>query len=141
MARSITSCTVAAGFLLAYGTSWHALRDRLALQAGETLTVDTGHVVAFEDSLKYSVSRIGGGWTTFLFGGEGLVCRFTGKGKVWLSTRNPVAFGAEGGHLAPGLEERLVEFGVALGSLKSGTQVDVAGRLGRLRMRRCCRKQ
>ena len=30
---------VAAGFLLAYGTSWHALRDRLALQAGETLLV------------------------------------------------------------------------------------------------------
>lgn len=63
--------------------------------------VDTGHVVAFEDSLKYSVSRIGGGWTTFLFGGEGLVCRFTGKGKVWLSTRNPVAFGELVGPLLP----------------------------------------
>ncbi len=63
--------------------------------------VDTGHVVAFEDSLKYSVSRIGGGWTTFLFGGEGLVCRFSGKGRVWLSTRNPSAFGELMGPLLP----------------------------------------
>lgn len=30
---------LAAAFTLAYGTSWHALRDRCALQAGETLLV------------------------------------------------------------------------------------------------------
>lgn len=30
---------LAASFTLAYGTSWHALRDRCALQAGETLLV------------------------------------------------------------------------------------------------------
>jgi NADPH2:quinone reductase len=30
---------IAAGFILAYGTSWHALRDRAALQASETLLV------------------------------------------------------------------------------------------------------
>lgn len=30
---------VAAGFLLAYGTSWHAVRDRGALQPGETMLV------------------------------------------------------------------------------------------------------
>lgn len=30
---------VASAFLLAYGTSWHALRDRAALRAGETLLV------------------------------------------------------------------------------------------------------
>lgn len=31
--------TLAASLVLAYGTSWHALRDRAALQAGETLLV------------------------------------------------------------------------------------------------------
>ncbi len=31
--------TLAAAFVLAYGTSWHALRDRAALQAGETVLV------------------------------------------------------------------------------------------------------
>ncbi len=30
---------IAAGFLLAYGTSWHAVRDRAALQPGETMLV------------------------------------------------------------------------------------------------------
>jgi len=30
---------VAGGFMLVYGTSWHALRDRAALQAGETVLV------------------------------------------------------------------------------------------------------
>ena len=30
---------IAAGFLLTYGTSWHALKQRAALQAGETLLV------------------------------------------------------------------------------------------------------
>jgi NADPH2:quinone reductase len=33
------SDNVAAGFLLAYGTSWHAVRDRAALQPGETMLV------------------------------------------------------------------------------------------------------
>lgn len=31
--------TLAAAFVLAYGTSWHALRDRAALKAGETVLV------------------------------------------------------------------------------------------------------
>lgn len=31
--------TQAAGFLLAYGTSWHAIRDRAALRPGETMLV------------------------------------------------------------------------------------------------------
>lgn len=33
------SYDVAAGFMLAYGTSWHAVRDRAALQPGETMLV------------------------------------------------------------------------------------------------------
>ena len=63
--------------------------------------VDTGHVVAYQDSLKTSISKFGGGWTSFLFGGEGLVCRFKGQGKLWLQTRNPMAFGEAVGPLLP----------------------------------------
>ncbi|MFT4625201.1 MAG: hypothetical protein ACI8PZ_003867 [Myxococcota bacterium] len=55
--------------------------------------VDTGHIVAFEDSLTFSVSRFGGGWKSFIFGGEGLVCRFSGAGRLWIQTRNPQGFG------------------------------------------------
>jgi len=54
--------------------------------------VDTGYVVAFEDTLQYSVSAlpglgIGGQAKAFFFGGEGLVVRFSGQGRVWIQTR------------------------------------------------------
>ena len=50
------------------------------------LTVDTGHVVAWEPSLDYSIEGMGGLKQTF-FSGEGLVMRFAGAGKIWLQTR------------------------------------------------------
>ena len=64
-------------------------------------TVDTGHIVAFEGSLQFNVRRFGGGWTQFLFGGEGLVCKFTGSGRLWIQTRNPHEFGKVLGPLLP----------------------------------------
>ena len=57
------------------------------LDAGETHTVDTGHIVAFEGSTSYDVKRVGGLRST-LFSGEGLVCEFEGPGTVWLQTRS-----------------------------------------------------
>ena len=50
------------------------------------LTVDTGHVVAWESTLDYSIEGMGGLKQTF-FSGEGLVMRFAGTGKIWLQTR------------------------------------------------------
>jgi uncharacterized protein (TIGR00266 family) len=53
--------------------------------------VDTGYIVAFEDTLSYSVEMISGlsfrGLMTGIFGGEGIVCRFRGKGKLWIQSR------------------------------------------------------
>lgn len=53
--------------------------------------VDTGYVVAFEDTLKYTVEMIGGlsfkSLRTGIFGGEGLVCRFSGQGRLWIQSR------------------------------------------------------
>lgn len=54
--------------------------------------VDTGYIVAFEDSLTYSVEVISGlsyrGLMTGILGGEGLVCRFRGgRGKLWIQSR------------------------------------------------------
>ena len=67
-----------------------------------TFVVDTGHIVAFEEGVEFSVNRFGGGWKSFIFGGEGLVCTFSGRGKVWIQTRNPQAYGeAVGGKLPP----------------------------------------
>lgn len=54
--------------------------------------VDTGYVVAFEDSLNYNVELLGGlsrkGLKTSIFGGDGLVCRFSGQGRLWIQTRH-----------------------------------------------------
>lgn len=54
--------------------------------------VDTGYVVAFEESLDYSIEVLGGlsfkGLSTALRGGEGFVCRFRGQGRLWVQSRN-----------------------------------------------------
>jgi uncharacterized protein (TIGR00266 family) len=57
------------------------------LTHGETMTLDTGHVVAFDESVDYSV-RKAGSWKSTLLGGEGLVTDFRGPGRVWLQTRS-----------------------------------------------------
>ncbi len=49
--------------------------------------IDTSHIVAFEESLNFKV-RKAGNWKSFFFSGEGLVCNFSGMGKVLIQTRN-----------------------------------------------------
>ncbi|MEM9214337.1 MAG: TIGR00266 family protein [Cyanobacteria bacterium P01_F01_bin.150] len=60
--------------------------------AGEYV-VDTGHIVAFEKTLDFSISKANPSWIGSFLGGEGLVCRFRGQGKVFCQTHNPGAFG------------------------------------------------
>ncbi len=57
------------------------------LGAGEVITLDTGHVVAFDDTVQYSV-RKAGSWKSTILGSEGLVTVFTGPGRVWMQTRS-----------------------------------------------------
>jgi uncharacterized protein (TIGR00266 family) len=65
--------------------------EPMELGAGETFTVDTGHLVAFSDRLDFQVRRVGGLKST-LFSGEGLVVDLTGPGRFWLQTRSEDAF-------------------------------------------------
>lgn len=74
----------------AFISSYGAI-DALPIEPGETITVDTGHIVAFEDTLDFTVRKVGGLKST-LFSGEGLVCEFSGAGTVWTQTRSPDAF-------------------------------------------------
>lgn len=63
------------------------------LADGEKYIVDNGHLVAW--NTKYILERIAsGGIISGLAAGEGLVCKFTGPGTVFIQTRNPRAFGA-----------------------------------------------
>lgn len=69
----------------------------LSVDVTDQYYVDTGYVVAFEDTLQYRVSvlpglRAGGKIKSFFFGGEGLVCQFSGQGRVWIQTRHPRSF-------------------------------------------------
>lgn len=50
--------------------------------------VDTTHIVGFSGGLNYQVQKVGGLKSLF-FSGEGLVCHFSGQGRLWISTRNP----------------------------------------------------
>lgn len=55
--------------------------------------VDTGNIVAFTEGLDYTITKVGG-YKSLFFSGEGLVCRFSGTGKVWIQTRAAPAFAA-----------------------------------------------
>ncbi|KAF1989751.1 DUF124-domain-containing protein [Aulographum hederae CBS 113979] len=64
---------------------------RKDLQDGEKYIVDNGHLVAW--NCKYVLERVAsGGIISGISSGEGLVCKFTGPGSIFLQTRNPVAF-------------------------------------------------
>jgi uncharacterized protein (TIGR00266 family) len=71
-------------------SSYGAIHE-MTLAAGQGYTVDTGHLVAFEEQMGFRVRPIGGLKSTIL-GGEGLVVDLTGPGKVLLQTRSEGAF-------------------------------------------------
>ncbi|ADC66105.1 protein of unknown function DUF124 [Ferroglobus placidus DSM 10642] len=57
------------------------------VQVEGRLVVDTGHIVAFEDTLDFKVRKAGSLKATIL-SGEGLVAEFSGVGRVWIQTRS-----------------------------------------------------
>ena len=61
------------------------------LQAGQSYTVDTGHMVAWTEGITYNVRKVGN-WKSTFFSGEGLVCDLTGPGRIYLQTRSQDAF-------------------------------------------------
>jgi uncharacterized protein (TIGR00266 family) len=64
--------------------------------------VDTGHIVAFNEGMQFEISKAGASWISSFLGGEGLVCRFRGKGTVWCQSHSPSTFGRTlGPHLRP----------------------------------------
>ncbi|TKA40826.1 hypothetical protein B0A54_08096 [Friedmanniomyces endolithicus] len=66
---------------------------RKDLRENEKYIIDNGHLVAW--NCKYNLERVAsGGIISNLSAGEGLVCKFTGPGTVFMQTRNPLAFAA-----------------------------------------------
>ncbi len=73
-------------FLSSYGAI-----HQVELAPGQQYIVDTGHMVAFDESVQYNVKTAGGIKST-LFSGEGLVCRLTGPGRIMIQSRSTDAF-------------------------------------------------
>jgi len=65
------------------------------------LIIDTGHVVAFEQTLQYSLTKTGGSWISSFLAGEGVVLPFKGYGKVLVQSHNPKEFGTRLGRMLP----------------------------------------
>jgi uncharacterized protein (TIGR00266 family) len=61
--------------------------------------VDTGHIVAFNETLDFKITKAGKSWISSILGGEGLVCRFHGQGTVWCQSHNAVSFGTTLGRM------------------------------------------
>lgn len=70
--------------------SYGAIHE-LSLAAGQKYTIDTGHIVAFNEKMGFQVRKVGGMKSTLL-SGEGLVVDLTGPGRVLLQTRSTDAF-------------------------------------------------
>ena len=63
--------------------------DGLDLAAGETVVVDTSHMLAFSDTISYELKRAVQGRTfQSMKSGEGFVFHVNGPGKVFIQTRN-----------------------------------------------------
>lgn len=65
--------------------------DARELGAGEQITVDTGHVVAWSEGVTYQVRKVGN-WKSTMLSGEGLVVDLTGPGVIYTQSRSPQAF-------------------------------------------------
>lgn len=66
--------------------SYGAIKQ-IDVQPGQEITVDTGHVVAFDETLDYRVTKAGN-MKSAILGGEGLVMIFSGQGRLYTQTRN-----------------------------------------------------
>lgn len=67
--------------------SYGSIYDK-TLADGESYIVDTGHIVAFEETVSYKIKKASKGLFSTVASGEGLVTEFFGPGRIWMQTRN-----------------------------------------------------
>lgn len=83
------------GFLLrasgsgAVLVSCYGALDRMTLPEGQTVVVDSGHMVAFDESVQMELRKAAEGLLASAKSGEGLVFHFTGPGELMMQSRNP----------------------------------------------------
>lgn len=66
---------------------------RKTLRPGEQYVVDTGHLVAWEGHMQYTIRKAAkAGYLRSFLSGEGMVAEFSGPGEILIQTRNLGAF-------------------------------------------------
>lgn len=81
----------AAGSGMLLLSSYGAIHE-MNLGPGQSVTLDTGHLVAFTEGIGFEVHKVAGGMKSLLFSGEGLVVDLTGPGRVLAQTRSTDQF-------------------------------------------------
>lgn len=84
--------------------------EPVTLIPDQEITVNTGHLIAWDESVTYSPGRGGRSWSAAVLGGSGLVARVKGPGRVWVQTRTMDGFKEWLGALLP-QEEKSVKSG------------------------------
>lgn len=83
------------GFLIHASGQGHVIAacygalDTVELAGGESIVIDSGHVVAFDPQVTFTTRKAAAGFMNTLKSGEGFVMEFTGPGRVYTQTRNP----------------------------------------------------
>jgi uncharacterized protein (AIM24 family) len=57
--------------------------------------------VAHEETLQLKIGKANESLLGSFVGGEGLVCKFNGRGRLWVQSHNPTDFGKTVGPLLP----------------------------------------
>ncbi len=66
-----------------------------------SMVIDTGHLVAWDANLQYSIGKSSSGWISSFLSGEGLVCHFQGQGLAYVQSRNAAEYGSTIGQMLP----------------------------------------
>lgn len=74
-------------FLKSYGSP-----HLFELGENDAIEVDTGHLIAFEETMSYTIRKPESGRFDQFAAGEWIVTEFKGPGKIWLSSRNRSEF-------------------------------------------------
>ena len=69
--------------------SCYGALDRFDLPEGQSIIVDTNHMVAFSETVTMELKRASESIIKSAKSGEGLVFRFTGPGELMMQSRNP----------------------------------------------------
>jgi uncharacterized protein (TIGR00266 family) len=72
-----------------------------AIDLDGELVVDTGHLVAFTGGIDYELATASRGLVASFLSGEGIVLRMSGRGRLYVQSRNPAEYGAAVGHKLP----------------------------------------